>query len=150
MFITQAEGLFEQLSGLPHGLRSSPQQSQPRVLCFPLGRPWGGTQNCPELDREERQGVRGGCEGQERNSPRAPILCSREDKQFPMVEVLDLNPSLSCFQLPLMLLLPSSFHSFIHACIHSLVHFLELHREWEKHTSQHPDTPVLPFLAKNS
>lgn len=47
----------------------------------------------------------------------------------PMVEVLDLNPSLSCFQLLLMLLLPSSFHSFIHACIHSLVHFLELHRE---------------------
>lgn len=49
-----------------------------------------------------------------------------------------------------MLLLPSSFHSFIHTCIHSLVHFLELHREWEKHRSQDPDTPVLPFLAKNS
>lgn len=49
MFITLAEGLFEQLSGLPRGPRSSPRQSQPRASLLPTGKAVGRNPERPRI-----------------------------------------------------------------------------------------------------
>lgn len=72
------------------------------------------------MDREERQGVRGGWEGQERNSPRAPVLCSREDKQLPHGR--SVGPEPKSFLLSAVThVAVAVFFSFIYSCMHSFI-----------------------------